>query len=572
MDKRSDHSAIDALYRITRVVNSTDDPREALEIIIDEIMHVLPAESAAIELINPDRDCLEIEVHRGFPKILEETELKVGKGVTGWVALYGKPLNIGNVRLDPRYVEIDPHILSELAVPMRNDNGSVIGVVNVDSPKENAFDDQDMKILTLLAAEATRVLSRLWLIQQLRQTADHLEILIDIAQGIVTKRQLDEILQIITTRSLEIIPCKLSAIFLRDADESTLSLRASSGPASTPGMQEMIRVQESAIGTAFKRRKTVEIGDLPKMEEYHFRTLIQEEKLASMLSCPIQFENTAIGVLNIYTDYPHRFKDSEKRIFETLASLGATAIRNAELYERIFRSEENLRRSERLTTLGLLSAEIAHEIRNPLTVIQLLFESLALEFPGDDPRHRDVHIIQEKLGQLESIVSRVLSFGKSQHELHSRFNLNKLIEDTLHLVRLKLKQSRVELSFVADHEHPPHVTVNKGQIQQAILNLLINATQAMPDGGRIEVSTTVEQNGGAPQAVIRISDTGGGIDPAIHDTIFDSFLTGRPDGTGLGLSIVKRILKSHSGSIIIESSSEQGTTMKLSLPLAREND
>ncbi len=571
MDKRSDHSAIDALYRIIRVVNSTDDPREALEIIIDEIMNVLPAESAAIELLNPDRNCLEIEVYRGFPKSLTETELKLGAGVTGWVALHGKPLNLGDVRLDARYIEIDPYIRSELAVPMLNDNGAIIGVVNVDSPLLNAFDEQDEKILTLLAAEATRVLSRLWLIQQLRQTADHLEILIDIARNIVSKRQLEEILQTITSRSLEILPCKLCAIFLRDPEEEmVLSLRACSGSMEVENLgNEVIHLQESAVGTAFKRRKTVEIADLPRIEENHFQQLIQEENLASLLSCPIQFENVAIGVLNIYTDYPHRFNDTEKRIFETLASLGATAIRNAELYQRIFQTEENLRKTERLTTLGLLSAEIAHEIRNPLTVIQLLFESLALEFPDDDPRHRDVHIIQEKLGQLESIVSRVLSFGKSQQELHSRYNLNRLIEDTLHLVRLKLKQSRVELSFVCDPENPPVADVNKGQIQQAILNLLINATQAMPDGGRIEISTTIEPVGETGAASIRISDTGTGIDPGIHETIFDSFLTGRPDGTGLGLSIVKRILKSHSGSIEIEHSSDRGTTMKMILPLAR---
>jgi signal transduction histidine kinase len=568
-DKRSDQLAIDALYRVSRVVNNTDDPREALEMIIDEIMLVLPAESAAVELINPERNCLQIEVYRGFPKKVEETELKVGTGVTGWVALHGKALNIGNVREDIRYIEIDPKIVSELAVPMLTDRGAVIGVVNIDSTRENAFDNRHKKILTLLAAEATRVLSRLWLIQQLRQTADHLEVLIDIAQSIVTKRDLDGILGTITSRSLEIIPCKMSAIFLRDADEATLSLRACSGSEEAIQHQETISLEESSIGTAYRRRKTIEIADLPKIEEHHFQHIIQQEKLVSMLSCPIQFENQVMGVLNIYTDYPHRFNDSEKRIFETLASLGASAIRNAELYKRIFQSEEQLRHSEKLTTLGLLSAEIAHEIRNPLTVIQLLFESLTLEFPQEDPRQRDVHIIKEKLVQLESIVSRVLSFGKSQQEMHSCYHLDKLVEDTLHLVRLKLKQSRVEVSFQNRAQQPLMVDVNKGQIQQAILNLLINANQAMPGGGCIEISTTIEQNDGSPRAVIRIGDTGTGIDPGIHENIFDSFLTGRPDGTGLGLSIVKRILKSHNGSICIEKSSESGTVMKMELPLAK---
>lgn len=568
MNKHSDQPAIDALYRIIRVVNSTEDPKEALELIIDEIMNVLPADSAAIELINPDHNCLEVEVYRGFPRSLESTQLKVGTGLTGWVAYNGKALNIGNVKTDPRYIEVDPRIVSELVVPLSREDGSVIGVVNVDSYRDNAFSRQDKKVLTLMAAEATRVLNRLWLIQKLRQTAHQLEVLIDIAQSVAAKRQLDEILQTITVRSLEIIPCSLTAIFLKDKGQDTLSLRASSGDVDTADIDETIAFAESAIGTAFTRNKTIEITDLPKIEENHFSSLIQQKNLASMISCPILIENQAIGVLNIYTNYQHRFNNTEKRVFETLANLGATAIRNAQLYERIFTSEENLRRSERLTTLGLLSAEIAHEIRNPLTVIQLLFESLALDFEENDPRQKDASIIQEKLEQLESIVSRVLSFGKSQQEMHSRYNVNKLIDDTIYLVRLKLRQARVELVFKHDPTEPPYVDVNKGQIQQAILNLLINATQVMTDGGRIEISTTVESEGESDVAVIRISDSGTGIDPQIQETIFDSFLTGRPDGTGLGLSIVKRILKSHSGSISVESSSDEGTTMKMVLPLA----
>ena len=568
MSKGSDQQAIDALYRVTRIVNSTDDPREALEQIIDAIMHVLPAESAAIELMNPDRTHLVVEVYRGFPKELTETNLKVGVGITGWVALHGKALNVGDVRRDARYIEVDPRVISELAVPMLNDSGLLIGVVNVDSSKPEAFSSQDKKILTLLAAEATRVLSRLWLIQQLRHTAGQLEALIEIARNIATKRRLEDILQTITTRSLEIIACRLSAIFLLDPETGKLTLRAASGLDKPGNLTETISLEDSAIGTAFSRRKTIEINDLPKIEEHHFQQLIQEEKLTSMLACPILFEEEAIGVLNIYMDHQHFFNDSEKRVFETLASLGATAIRNAQLYERIFQSEELLRRSERLTTLGLLSAEIAHEIRNPLTVIQLLFESLSLEFAETDPRNKDVQVINEKLGQLESIVSRVLDFGKSQQELHSRYNIDKLVEDTLHLVRLKLRQSKVEVEFHPAGEPAPYADVHKGQIQQAILNLLINATQAMPKGGRIEISTTIENREGPPQAVIRISDNGGGIDPSLHDAIFDSFLTSRPDGTGLGLSIVKRILKSHSGSIVVENSSPEGTTMKLVLPLA----
>lgn len=567
MKDQSEQLAIDALYRISSVVSTTEDLSEALEIIIDEIMHVLPSETASIELINPEKNSLQVEAYRGFPKAVTDTVLKVGVGVTGWVALHGRSVNIGDVREDPRYIQIDERIRSELAVPMRTETGMILGVVNIDSFQLNAFTDQHVKILTLLAAEATRGLSRLWLIQQLRQTADHLEVLIDIAQSVVNRRQLDEILGIITSRSKEIAPCTLSAIFLRDPEDGQLSLRASSGPDGPLDYRETISLEQSSIGTAFSRRKTIEIVDLPRIEEHHFRSLIQEYHLASMLSCPIQFENEVIGVLNIYTDHPHRFNDGEKRIFETLASLSAAAILNAQLYQRVFQSEEKLRRSEKLTTLGLLSSEIAHEIRNPLTVIQLLFESLTLEFEEDDPRNKDVTIIHEKLEQLNTIVSRVLSFGKSRQEMHSRYELPKLIEDTLHLVRLKLRQGKVDLAYTCAAEQPLRVNVNKGQIQQALLNLILNAAQALPHGGRIEVSATSEAGNGQDLAVVRIRDNGSGIDPAIQDSIFDSFLTGRPDGTGLGLSIVKRILKSHKGTVSVEKSGPEGTTMKLTLPL-----
>lgn len=565
--KQSDQSAIDALYRISRIVDNTENAHDALERIIDEIMLVLPADSAAIELINPDTRRLEVEVCRGFPKSLKETHLPLGVGVTGWVALHGKPLNIGDVLSEPRYLEVDPNVRSELAVPLRSEAGGILGVVNIDSTRPNAFNEQHKKVLTLLTAEAGRVLNRIWLVQQLRQTADRLEALTSLAKTMVNKRELPDILNTITSRALDIIPCQLCAIFLLEKDGQRLALRAVSGLPEAIGISEILPLDQSSMGTAVRHGKTVEVHDLGKTEEHHFLKLIHEAGLIAMLCCPIQFEGEPIGVLNVYTNYPHRFNNQEKRLFESLASLGAAALRNAQLYERIFQTEENLRRSERLTTLGLLSAEIAHEIRNPLTVIQLLFESLTLEFNEDDPRNKDVSIIHEKLEQLESIVSRVLSFGKSQQDLHSRLDLNKIVQDTLHLVRLKLKQAQVELNFNNQADGPILVDVHKGQIQQALLNLLINATQSMQLGGRIDLTSSIELAHRQKRAVIRIKDTGSGIDPAIHEKIFDSFLTGRPDGTGLGLSIVKRILKSHGGSISVDESSSSGTTMRIELPL-----
>jgi signal transduction histidine kinase len=201
-------------------------------------------------------------------------------------------------------------------------------------------------------------------------------------------------------------------------------------------------------------------------------------------------------------------------------------------------------------------------------VLKLLHGGLGLDFADGDPRRTDMRVIGEKLDQLEAIVTRVLNFGKAPSSLHSRWSLEDIVEDTLVLVRLKLAQSKVNVRF-----EPPtrslFVEAHKGQIQQVLLNLLLNAMHAMPEGGTISLVATTEDRAGTTQVLLDITDTGSGVAEDIRERIFDSFLSGRPDGTGLGLAIAKRILVGHHGDIALLQTSSTGTTMRLTLPLAK---
>ena len=134
-----------------------------------------------------------------------------------------------------------------------------------------------------------------------------------------------------------------------------------------------------------------------ELKSITFIDLIRRENLTSMLVTPVVFEDVPIGLLTHYIDRPHRFHDDEQMIARALADLGAIAIENARLYGRVFDSEESMRKSERLTTLGTLAAEIAHEIRNPLMVVRLLFDSLKLSEENDDNKAKDLTVIREKL-------------------------------------------------------------------------------------------------------------------------------------------------------------------------------
>jgi signal transduction histidine kinase len=177
-------------------------------------------------------------------------------------------------------------------------------------------------------------------------------------------------------------------------------------------------------------------------------------------------------------------------------------------------------------------------------------------------------VINEKLDQLEAIVLRVLNFAKAPTTLHSRWSLSEVIADTLILVRPKLAQSQVHLHF-----EPPDQTLvvdaHKGQLQQVLLNLIFNSTEAMENGGELSIILAETVRGTTPFATIDIVDSGTGIPPELAPRIFDSFLSGRPGGTGLGLAIAKRILESHHGDIGLVSTGPTGTTIRVSLPLAR---
>lgn len=559
----NEQTAIDSLYRICSLVSDTDEPKEALQLILDEIVRVLQPSSASISLINPDNNALELEASFGLPEDWQDLKLSLGQGITGWTALHGRALIVNDVREEPRYISVRPNIRSEMAVPME-DHGMVIGVVNVDSEALDAYSESSLKILTLLTNEATRVVSRLWLIMQLRTKANQLESLVVMSQRLAGEIDSDMLMETLARQGRHLMDADGSAFFELGTDGEKLHLHSLIAGDETIKETVTISLSQSTLGSVIYRRKQVEVTDLNFTEENEFLLILQRQGFVSMLASPIIFGDEIIGVIIAYTKESHRFNNEERKVFQTLAEIGALAIQNARLYSRIFASEESLRRNEKLTTLGMIAAEIAHEIRNPLTVIKLLFDSLDLQFTDEDPRHTDVQLIGEKLNQLEEIVERVLSFGRTREGMHTRQDLNALVADTIKLMRLKLHQQKIELQFEPEASSI-HVDVNKGQILQVMLNLVLNATQAMPEGGHIRIETSTDET----SAHLTITDNGSGIAKPIQSDIFESFLTARPDGTGLGLSISKRILRGHRGNIELTHSSPEGSRFHFWLPLSQ---
>ena len=568
---RRPRSAIDTLYRISSLLGKTGDANAAPREILAEIIAFFGASSGSICLLNPDTGCLEIEVQQGLPDDFDEVHLRPGQGITGWVAFHGRPQLVPDVSADPRYVSVRPTVRSEMAAPMiEEESGQILGAINVDSDIPAAFTSDNLAQLVRFTAEATAVMQRLWQLSQLKGKARQLETLITIGQSLVTKLEQQELFDTVAEETRSITQTRTCALYLHDSARKTVRLAALAGPAGappppgTPKSSDELPVDSCLVGGAVVTRKQLEFANIQSPDLFDVVDLPRDAQLRSVLATPMQVEGDVLGVLAIFTDHVHRFNNDERRLAAALASLAAVALQNARLYARVFHSEESLRKNEQLTTLGLLAAEIAHEIRNPLTVIKLLFGALGLEFAADDPRCTDERLIREKLDQLEAIVMRVLNFAKAPSSLHSRWSVSDIVTDTLMLIRFKFAQNKIHLVF----ESPPQplvVDVHKGQLQQVLLNVLLNSTQAMPAGGVI----TLRCRGDAQHAFIDVADTGTGIPEGIRERIFDSFLSGRPGGTGLGLAIAKRIMLGHGGDIALVSTSPAGTTLRLTLPLAK---
>jgi signal transduction histidine kinase len=553
------------LYRISRLA-STASAEEGLAAILDELIPHFGASSGSIALLSPDSGRLEIEISRGLPEPSRQLRLPPGQGITGWVALHRKALLAPDVRLDPRYVPARAEVRCEMAAPMEA-QGQVIGVINLDSDTPGAFHESHLHDLCLLTAEGSRVVQRVWEAQHFQRKAMQLESLLQVGQRLVGNLNSDELIRAVAQEVNRIASFRLCTIHLLEPGGEALRLQASCPEELAPAPGLPCRLEETLSASAIHTRKQIEIAEISEPEVAELADFPRGAGLVAVLSTPIVFEKEVIGVINAFTDRPHRFADDERRLLAAMASLAAVAIQNARLYSRVFQSEASLRQNEKLTTLGTLAAEIAHEIRNPLTVLKLLFGSLELEFPPQDPRHKDAEIIGEKLDQLEAIVGRVLSFAKAPVTLHAPWQLDQLIGDTCLLVRLKLEQAKISLHLEPSAESLV-VEASKGQLQQVLLNLLLNAMAAMPEGGRIEVRWRPESLGAAQTAVIEVADTGRGIPENALGQLFTSFLSGRPDGTGLGLSIAKRIMASHRGDLEVAETGPQGTVMRLHLPLA----
>lgn len=232
------------------------------------------------------------------------------------------------------------------------------------------------------------------------------------------------------------------------------------------------------------------------------------------------------------------------------------------------RTKQALLQSERLATIGRMSALVAHEIRNPLSSIglntEMLEEELESSPPGDtDEAAQLLRSISREVERLTEVTEEYLKFARLPKPNLMPEQLNDILANLLRFVGSELSEAGIELESELDPDLSP-VRADEAQLRQAFLNLLRNSIESMPQGGRLRIKT-IQSNG---TANVQIDDTGSGIDQTCLDRIFDPFFSTRDGGTGLGLSLTQQIVSEHGGLIRCESQPGKGTTFVVELPLS----
>ncbi len=331
-------------------------------------------------------------------------------------------------------------------------------------------------------------------------------------------------------------------------------------------------------------RKPVILDDAPAKYPHFLTEPYVADPIRSWLGVPLLFGERLIGMLTLDKHQAGFFTSEHARLAAAFAAQAAIALENARLYEEARRElaerqriEAEQRQSQKMEALGRLAGGIAHDFNNLLTVILGEVGILLEDLPANDPRRHSLEQILQAGDRAAALVRQLLAFGRRQVLQPELLNLNDVLKGIEQMLR-RLIGEDVTLTMLLAGNLPP-VLADRGQIEQVVMNLVVNARDAMPRGGQLAIQTapchidatsehlSPDARPGA-YAVLIVSDTGTGIDPAVQAHIFEPFFTTKPrdKGTGLGLATVHGIVRQSGGFIRFTSRLNQGTTFEIYLP------
>jgi len=316
---------------------------------------------------------------------------------------------------------------------------------------------------------------------------------------------------------------------------------------------------------------------VPKGEERSAEDLFDLLGTDHFAVAPLISKDKMLGVIiadNLITR--KRVEEEDIKLLSIYANHAAAAIESSQLYQeleekvqklseanrKIAESSRRLLKVERLSVLGQITSQVAHELRNPMTIIGGFAHSILKKMDAENPHREYIKIIAKQTERMEDVLDNVLNFSKPDESHLETASLDDLVDQTLEMMEPEIDPTKITIKRFPSR-NLSSVRVNPDLIRQALLNIFRNAVWAMPQGGILSVATRRTDS----SVKLEVKDTGFGISHEHMSKIFDSFFTTKPEGCGLGLTISSEIIKNHGGRIGVESSQGKGSTFYVELPL-----
>ena len=584
------------LNTINSAIVSSLELDTVLRRVLELTCQALDATEGAILLRDPDTGGLffalslaDNDSNRG----LRGRRIAPGQGIAGWVAQHDQSVYVNDVHRDPRwYGGVDKvtgfETRSLCCAPLRC-RGEVTGVLEVVNKREGEFTDDDLSLLEAVSSIAATALENARLYTSIRSYADRLVLLHQIGQALTSTLDYSAVVHAALSQVQRLFLA--DSVSLLQPDPQTGELYFFRALVGRSPVEISVRLQpgESIAGWALEHSWPVLVEDAQSDSRFSGRV---DQHLGSqtraVMAVPLLTAERSIGVIKVTSSEPDAHSREDLNTLQAIASTLTVALENARLYDdlkTLLREREQaqaqLIHSEKVAALGRLTASIAHEINNPLQAVQGCL-ALTVEEMGEAQRRekidRYLNMANSEIERIAAIVGHMRDFYRPAREGLQPTDLRGVLESVLELTNKQLQHSDVivERCFQEEVGPLPMIQANADQLKQVFLNLVLNAIDAMPAGGTLRISTTLEygnEKAGFSEKTrflrIEFSDTGEGMPAGVLSHLFEPFFTTKEHGSGLGLSTSYGIIQSHGGEITVASQVGEGTTFTILLPVER---
>ncbi len=416
----------------------------------------------------------------------------------------------------------------------------------------------------------------------LKQRERELTALNAAGRAITTSLNLQHVLAMVAKQIQTLLAAELACVLMRDPAEGDFVIVATAGLRSRQLDDTRLSAESGVAGWITRERAALILTDAqtdPRFDASVDR--LTGIITRSLIAVPLKFKGALWGIAQAVDQAAGRFDRHHQEILESLASWATIAIENAHLYQsgreqyrRLQDSQARLIESEKMAALGRLATSLAHEINNPLQSIGLCL-ALIQESIGEQEDAGDLRlglgIALGEVQRLSTLMQQLRDYYHPGSKTQHLTDVAALLRNVLHLTAYQLNNGDIQVEFTCDPDLP-QVVLNSDQLYQVILNLILNAIEAMPDGGTLKIEATWQKvrANHPPLIQIKFCDSGEGISPEILPHIFEPFFTTKKTGTGLGLSISYEIINAFGGNLSVSSSRQTGTTFTLNLPVRDE--